>query len=175
MALPQGIRFRHARGCTKDPCRCSPAYQTVVRARDGRKLRKSFRKLSDAVAWRDSTRTAVRNRTVVGTTTVIFRDYAEAWLDGCRTGVNLTRELSVYKPSTVRAYAKHIRRIYPMVGQMRLSCVELSDLQDAANRLTASGLTASSVRNSFDPVRKIFARAVRERLIAINPTTGLGA
>jgi hypothetical protein len=29
------------------------------------------------------------------------------------------------------------------------------------------------VRNTFDPVRKICARAVREHLIAINPTLGL--
>ena len=34
-------------------------------------------------------------------------------------------------------------------------------MQDAANQLTASGLTASSVRNTFDPVRKILARAVQ--------------
>jgi integrase len=87
--------------------------------------------------------------------------------------VNLTRDLSVYKPSTVRGYTKHIRRVYPAIGSMRVADIELQHLQDAANRLTASGLTASSVRNSFDPVRKIFARAVREKLIAINPTTGL--
>ena len=56
---------------------------------------------------------------------------------------------------------------------MRLSAIELHHLQDEANRLIASGLTPSSVRNTFDPVRKIFARAVREHLIAINPTVGL--
>jgi integrase len=115
----------------------------------------------------------VRNRTVVSPTAVTFRDYAEQWLQGARTGVNLTRDLSVYKPSTVRAYSKHIRRVYPMVGDLRLHAVEPQDLQDAANELIASGLTASSVRNTFDPVRKICARAVREKLIAINPTAGL--
>jgi integrase len=176
MALPQGIRLRHGRSCasrTGGRCDCSPAYEAVVRGRDRRKLRRSFRKLEDAVAWRDSTRVGVRNRTVVTPTTVTFRDYAERWLDGARTGVNLTRDLSPYKPSTCRAYAKHIKRIYPAVGQMRLARIERQHLQDAANRLTASGLSASSVRNSLDPVRKIFARAVRERLIVVNPTIGL--
>jgi integrase len=173
MALPQGIRLRHARACKKHPCTCDPAYEAVVRGRDGRKLRKSFRRLSDAVTWRDSTRIGVRNRTVITPTTVTFRGYAEQWLDGARMGINLTRDLSAYKPSTVRAYSKHIKRIYPAVGSIRLSDVELQHLQDAANQLTASGLSASSVRNTFDPVRKIFARAVREKLIAINPTAGL--
>lgn len=150
-----------------------PAYQAVVRARDGRKLRKSFSKLDEAVGWRDETRVGVRQRTVVTPTSVTFREYAERWLDGARTGINLTRDLSAYKPSTTRAYAKHIKRIYPMLGQMRLSDIDLQDVQDAANQLTASGLSASSVRNTFDPVRKICARARRERLIAINPTIGL--
>lgn len=176
MALPQGVRLRHSRGCatnTEGRCDCSPAYEAVVRARDGRKLRKSFRNLTDAVAWRDETRTGVRNRTIVTPRSVTFREYAEQWLDGARTGINLTRDLSAYKPSTTRAYAKHIRRVYPMLGSMRVSDIELQDMQDAANRLTASGLSASSVRNTFDPVRKICARAVRERLIADNPIVGL--
>lgn len=113
------------------------------------------------------------NRTVAGPTHVTFREYAERWLDGARTGINLTRDLNSYKPSTVRAYSKHIKRLYPMVGDKRLTDVELSDLQDAANQLMASGLTASSVRNTFDPVRKICARAVRDQLIVVNPTVGL--
>jgi integrase len=175
-ALPQGIRLRHGRRCAKldgGRCDCSPAYEAVVRARDGRKLRHSSRKLSDAVAWRDETRVGVRQRTVISPTSVTFREYAEQWLEGARNGTNLTRDLSAYKPSTSRAYAKHIKRIYPALGSMRLSAVELQDVQDAANQLTASGLTASSVRNTLDPVRKICARAVRDRLIAVNPTVGL--
>jgi len=112
-------------------------------------------------------------RTIVSPTGVTFEAYADRWLDGARSGINLTRDLNPYKPSTVRAYAKHIRRVYPMVGSMRLTDVDVPALQDAANQLTASGLTASSVRNSFDPVRKIFARAVKERLIAVNPCAGL--
>jgi integrase len=175
MALPEGVRLRHGRSCATGAggrCDCSPSYQAVVRARDGRKLRRSFRKLSDAVAWRDETRTGVRRRTVIAPTSVTFREYAERWLEGMRDGTNLTRDLSAYKPSTVRSYAKHIKRIYPAIGSMRLSAIDRQDLQDAGNQLTAR-LSASSVRNTFDPVRKIFARAVRERLIAVNPTIGL--
>ena len=174
--LPEGIRLRHGRRCASGgggACDCSPSYQAVVRARDGRKLRKSFRGLGDAIAWRDEMRVGVRKRTVVSPTSLTFHEYAEQWLEGVRSGTNLTRDLAAYKPSTVRAYAKHIKRIYPALGSMRLSAIELHDLQDEANRLIASGLTPSSVRNTFDPVRKIFARAVREHLIAINPTVGL--
>lgn len=174
--LPEGIRLRHSRRCASEgggACDCSPSYQAVVRARDGRKLRKSFRSLSDAIAWRDETRVGVRKRTVISPTSLTFHEFAERWFEGARTGTNLTRDLAAYKPSTVRAYAKHIKRMYPAVGSMRLSAIELHHLQDEANRLIASGLTPSSVRNTFDPVRRIFARAVREHLIAINPTVGL--
>jgi hypothetical protein len=107
--LPEGIRLRHSRRCASEDggtCDCSPSYQAVVRARDDRKLRKSFRGLSDAIAWRDETRVGVRRRTVISPTSLTFREFAERWLEGARTGTNLTRDLAAYKPSTVRAYAK---------------------------------------------------------------------
>ena len=176
MALPEGIRYRHGRKCAKNSggrCDCTPSYEAVVKTKDGRKLRKSFRRREDAVRWRDRLRVGVRNRTVTAPTSTTFRQYAQQWLAGARTGVNLTRDLQTYKPWTVRSYAKHIKRLYPAIGCMRLSAIELHHLQDAANELLASGLSASSVRNTFDPVRKIFARAVREQLIAVNPTVGL--
>ena len=89
--------------------------------------------------------------------------------------MNLTRDLNPYKPSTLRSYAKHIQRAYPHIGAMRVTAIELEHLQDLANRLLATGSAASSVRNTFDPisVRKIMARALRARLIVINPCAGL--
>jgi integrase len=159
--LPQGIRRR------------GDSYEAVVKAKDGRKPRKSFRTLEDAVEWRDRTRIAVRDRTIVKPTAITFKAYAEEWLKGARTGVNLTRDLNPYKPSTLRSYSKHIQRVYPHIGSMKVTAVELDDLQDTANLLLASGLSASSVRNTFDPIRKVFARALRTRLIAINPCAGL--
>jgi len=174
--FPPGIRLRHGRGCathTDGECSCSPAFEAVVNLRDGRRLRKSFRRLADAVVWREEKRVDNRKRIVIAPTSVTFRDYAEAWLAAMRDGRHLTREESVYKPSTMRSYQKHIKRVYPMIGHMRLSSIELLDLEDARDELIGKGLSASSVRNTFDPVRKIFARAVRERLIAVNPTLEL--
>ena len=174
--LPAGIRLRHGRTCatnTCGACDCDPSYQAVVNLRDGRRLRKSFRKLAEAIVWREEKRVDRRKRVVIAPTTVTFEQYAEQWLAAMREGRHLTRDQSVYKPSTQRAYAKHIKRIYPMIGSMRLSSIELLDLEDAANELLGSGLSASSVHNTFDPVRKIFARGVRERLIAVNPCSEL--
>ena len=73
----------------------------------------------------------------------------------------------------MRSYTKHIARAYPHIGGMKVTAIELDDLQDTANLLLATGLSASSVRNTFDPIRKIFAKALRARLIAINPCAGL--
>jgi integrase len=174
--LPSGIRLRHGRNCATaggGQCDCSPAFEAVVNLRDGRRLRKSFRNLGEAIVWREDKRVDRRKRVVIAPTTVTFHEYAEQWLARMRDGRHLTRDEAVYKPSTQRAYAKHIKRIYPMIGSLRLSSIELLDLEDARDQLVGKGLSASSLRNTFDPVRKIFARAVRERLIAVNPTLDL--
>ena len=52
----EGITIRHARGCDAPGdgrCRCRPAYQAqVFSPRDRRTIRKSFKSLSEARAWR---------------------------------------------------------------------------------------------------------------------------
>jgi integrase len=51
--------------------------------------------------------------------------------------------------------------------------VTRGDVQDLADRLTAQGLSASTVQNTLDPLRVIYRRAIRRDLVAVNPTEGL--
>ena len=53
---------------------------------------------------------------------------------------------------------------------MRLSDVACTDVQDLAERLTAAGLSASTVQNTLDLLRVILPRAIRSDLMVVDPT-----
>jgi integrase len=61
----------------------------------------------------------------------------------------------------------------PALGERRLSDVRRNDVQDLADRITAEGLSASTVSNQLDPLRVIYRRAIRRDLVAVDPTKGL--
>lgn len=63
--------------------------------------------------------------------------------------------------------------VLPDLGAWKLHEIRRADLQDLADRLSASGLDPSTVRNAVAPVRCIYRRAVQRGEIAVNPTSGL--
>jgi integrase len=80
-----------------------------------------------------------------------------------------------YKPATLRGYRVSLnKRILPALGNRRLSDVRRADVQELADRLTAEGLSASTVQNTLDPLRAIYRRAIRrDEGVTINPTQEL--
>ncbi len=80
----EGITVRHALHCGAQDggrCRCQPAYQAqVFSPRDRRTIRKSFRSLADARAWRADTQNARRGGTLRAPTRTTLADAAEDWL-----------------------------------------------------------------------------------------------
>ena len=103
-----------------------------------------------------------------------LREAAEAFLAGARDGSIPDRSGRRYKPATLRGYERALRlRVLPVLGDARLSDIARADVQDLADRLTAEGLSASTVQNTLDPLRKIFDRAVRRDLVVVDPTEGL--
>ncbi len=64
----EGVTIRHASGCGASDagrCRCRPAYQAqVFSPRDRRTVRKSFKSLADARAWRADTKAALQKGTM---------------------------------------------------------------------------------------------------------------
>jgi integrase len=59
-------------------------------------------------------------------------------------------------------------------SRKRLSDVRRADVQELADRLTAEGLSASTVQNTLDPLRAIYRRAIRrDEGVTINPTKDL--
>ncbi len=169
-----GVRQRHGRACNaRGRCSC-PWEGSVYSKRDGKKIRSTFPTKAAAVAWRDDSRSAVRNRTMRASTSTTLREAAQAWLEGARAGTILPRSKEPYKPQTIRNYERALRlHVLPVLGSRKLSDIEQEDLQEYVNTLISSGTGAGLIHSAICPVRSIFRQALKQKDIAVNPTTGL--
>src|SRR6188474_3424245 len=122
----EGIVLRHARGCRSQQegrCACAPGYQAQVwSAREQKTIRKTFRTLADARAWRQESQVALRKGMLRSSSRTTLREAAEAWLPAAEAGSVRTRTGEAYKPSAVRAYRQALRhRAFPLLGGKRLT------------------------------------------------------
>ena len=174
----EGIVVRHSRRCASregETCDCHPGYQAqVFSRRDGRTIRKTFPTLADARAWRAESQAALRRGTLRAPTRTTLAEAANEWLQATREGVIRTRSGEPYKPSALRAYEQALRtKLVPELGHLRLSALTRATVQDLVDRLVASGLSPSSVRNAILPLRAIYRRALSRSEVLVNPTLGL--
>ena len=152
----------------------SVASRGVYSKRDGKKIRKTFPTKAAAVAWRDDSLSAVRQRRMQAPTGQTLRQAAAAWLQGARAGLIRTRGGDPYKPATIRSYDQTLElRVLPELGSKRLSEITRNELQDLADALVAEQRSASTITTALLPVRAIYRRAMQRNEIAVNPTTGL--
>ena len=174
----QGVRKRHARACRGNDggrCNCRPSWEAFVYLkREGRKLRKTFATEAAAKAWRTDAVAAAGRGKLRSPTRMTVREAADAFIAGARDGSIPTRSGGRYKPAAIRGYERGLNlRVLPDLGDARLSDVTRADVQALADRLTAAGLSASTVQNTLDPLRVIYRRAIRRDLVAVDPTEGL--
>jgi integrase len=174
----EGIVARHSRRCLTHRgagCDCRPGYQAqVFSQRDGKTIRKTFQTLADARAWRAQAHSALRLGTLRAPTRTTLAVAAAEWLAAAQAQVVRTRSGHPYKPSALRAYEQALRtRIVPELGHLRLSSVTRASVQDLVDRLVASGLSPSTVRNAVLPLRAIYRRALARSEVLVNPTLGL--
>ena len=105
---PEGIAVRHAGRCQsrhKETCDCRPTYQAqVYSARDRKTIRKTFRSLADARAWRSEAQTALHRGTLRAPARTTLEQAADQWLRAAEAGIVRTRSGDPYKPSALRAY-----------------------------------------------------------------------
>jgi hypothetical protein len=171
---PEGIAPRHAARCRSRedrPCDCRPTYQAQAYSpRDRRTIRKTFRSLSDARAWRSETQTALNRSTLRAPSRTTLDQAAKEWLAAALR----TRSGDPYKPSALRAYEQALRsKLLPALGHLKLSAVTRNAVQDLVDRLVAEGASASTVRNAVLPLRAIYRRAISRSEVHVNPTEGL--
>ena len=173
-----GIDVRHARDCASrhsDRCSCRPSYQAHVwSARDRKRVRKTFRTVTEAKAWRRDMQTGLARGTVKAPSKVTVREAAEAWLAGAQDGSIRNRSGDRYKPSVVRSYETSLRlHVLPNIGYLRLGDLTRNAVQDLADRMMARGADPSTVRNAVMPLRVIYRRAVNRGDVAVSPTDRL--
>jgi integrase len=174
----EGVQLRHSRRCrslTGEACSCTPSYQAQVWSpRDRKPIRKTFTTLAEARAWRQESQVALRKGVLCAPTQTSLQQAADEWLAAAEAGVIRTRSGDRYKPSALRAYKQALHhRVLPTLGQKRLTAISTNMLQDLADRLTAAGLSPSSIRNTILPLRAIYRRAHNRGDVALNPTVRL--
>ena len=176
MAAATGLRHRHGNRCrAKGRCSC-PWEAFVYSKQDGKKLRKTFPTRAAAKSRRDDKLGAVKRGELRAPTATTVREAAEAFMARAKDGSIPTASGGRYKPATLRGYRVGLdKRVLPALGHKRLSDVRRADVQELADRLTAEGLSASTVQNTLDPLRAIYRRAIRrEEGVTVNPTQELG-
>jgi integrase len=174
----EGITVRHQRRCGAHrgaECNCRPAYQAQAYSRrDKKTLRRSFPTLAAAKAWRVEAQAQIRRGTLRGPSDVTIAEAGAALVAGIKDGSIRNRSGDPYKPSVVRDYERLIRLyIRPELGSQKLSSLTRVEVQDFADRLLATDLDPSSVKNILMPLRVIYRRAFARSEVAINPTSGL--
>ena len=174
-SLPEGTQLRHRTGCPMldggARCRCRPAYRLRLRLGDGRRVSATFDTLAEATAWRaeqlgPNPPRPDRARRQQPT----IRALAYELLDGIEAGTILNRNGTPWKPSVAHAYRVDIEgTVVPVFGDDLVGQVTPRDVQDLVDRLSASGLSPSTVRNRLKPLRVIYRRAVFDQLVQVSP------
>ncbi len=173
-----GIETRHSTGCqstTGGRCTCEPGYRAeAFSAREGRKLRQTFKTLGEAKAWRADAQGSLRRGTISAAASPLLEVAAAAWLAGARAGAIRNRSGDVYKPSVIRGYEQSLRlRLLPELGKAQLKDIRRADVQALVDRMLLEDHHASTIRNTLMPLRTIYRRALVRGDVAVNPTVGL--
>jgi integrase len=176
--VAEGIRKRHSKTCrarSGGRCNCQAGYEAwVFSKRDGKKIRKTFRRESEAKSWRSDARRELELATHRPGSEMTLEQAAWLWLEAARTGRVRDRSGHTYKPATLREYARVLRlRVLSEFGAQRLADISRGALQEFVDQMLAGDLAPSTIRNTVNPLQALFRYAARRELVAVNPTREL--
>lgn len=175
--MAEGIRKRHSRTCRSRSgrrCNCNVGWEaSVYLAHEGKKVRRTFDREAEARSWRNDIRAALAERRQDGPS-LTLEQTAWLWLEAARTGRVRDRSGHIYKPGTLREYARVLRlRVLSEFGSTQLASITRGDLQAFVDKMLAENLAASTIRNTVNPLQAIFRHAVRRDIAPLNPTRDL--
>ncbi len=176
--MAEGIVRRHSEGCparSGSRCKCRAGYEaSVYSPRDGKKVRKTFSRLSEAKSWRADAKRSVDHGTLRTPTRRTVAEAAQAWLQGAESGEIRNRSSQPYKPATIRGYRQALDDyVLPAFGANRLNTVATADLQAIVDRWQSEGHSASTIHNLIKPLQAIYRRARSREGLPLNPTHDL--
>ena len=174
----EGVATRHSKLCRSGDggrCGCKPTYQANVwHNAEDRRIRKSFKSLTAAKAWRRDALTAIEHGTMNPHTSKTLAECAEEFIAGAKSGAIRSNRRQPYKPSSIRGYERCLRlRVLPAFGHLRVSDIRKRDLQRFVDNMLAEGVEPATIVKTVDPLRAIFRRLHSREDININPTTNL--
>lgn len=175
---PEGIEVRHKASCRSRAgggrCDCTPGYRAVIRDAAGKKVTRTFANVHEARSWRAQKLVQLRAGTLRAPVAVTLNAAADQLIAGMRDGTVRNRKGDPYKPAAIRSYERGLRlRVLPALGAKSLSSIRRRDLVDLIDRMAADGLDGSTIRNTLDPVRVIYRRALDREQVAVSPCTNL--
>jgi integrase len=166
MKLPKGITYRDD----------GKLLARVYSKQDGRRLGKVFARgeLSAAKSWCRDTKVALEKGTIVTGESPTLRTAAQTFLGGIEDGTIRTRSRQRYKASTVRRYRLSLDKcLLPHLGSLRLNEIRPGQLHRLVGQLQARGMAPNSVRNAIMPLQAIYRWAVRQEMVAVDPTAAI--
>jgi integrase len=178
-ARPEGIVVRHSTRCAGGSgpkgCNCRPGYQAqVYSAAERRTIRRTFKTLGEARAWRAETKNALERGSLRPPSRQSIEQASSDWLGAAQAGVIRTRSGDPYKPGALRGYEQALRaRVVPRFGHLKTSALHRNAVQDLVDEMLAEGFAPSTIRNAVLPLRAIYRRLLARNEVAINPTLGL--
>ena len=146
---------------------------SVWSAKDDKRLRHQCGTLAEARLWRSETYAQLRTGKRRAPTKATLLEDAEEWLKGARRRSDPQPLGRAVQALDAPGYEEALRlRVLPRFGKRKTSEVRLPDLYRFAEDLRAE-FDASTIRNTFMPLRAIYGRLTRLGEVAVNPTIGL--
>jgi|SRR5215211_1463555 len=132
--MATGITKRHSRTCrsrSDGACNCQPSYEAwIYSKREGKKIRKSFARKSEAKSWRANAKSALAKGGLRAPTPTTLHEAWDAWYAGALADAIRNASGDTYKPSALRGYERRMRlRVLPAIGAMRLSDICRRDVR----------------------------------------------
>lgn len=148
-------------------------FRGVVNTKATGKRNGPWGSFAEAKSWRAKALGEVAAGTVTRSAPTTLRDEWEAFYAGAKAGTIHDRTGKPYKPATLRGYERGWRKIDPELGAHRLTDIRRADIQAMVDRWATSGMAASTIRNTLDPLRAMYRRSHARDRVAVNPTVNL--
>ncbi|MFL5902015.1 MAG: tyrosine-type recombinase/integrase [Solirubrobacterales bacterium] len=137
-------------------------------------MTKTFRREAEAKSWRSEAKRAADKGTLRATSrdAQTLAEALREFIAGMQAGTVRPKGRERYKPNTIRSYERALRvHIAPSAGAgIKVTEARRRDLQELADDLLSSGLSAGTVSNILNPIQAFYRRAIDRDVLTYNPS-----
>ena len=158
-------------------------YRGVVYSKETGKQSGPWGSNAEAKAWRSKALGEIEAGTIVKPSAKTLREAWEDFIAAAEAGTAVSRSRKPFKPATLRGYRRGWAKIDPELGAHKLSAIKRADVQAMIDTWATKGMldkdgkrksvSPSTIRNTLDPLRVIYRRAIQRDQVAVDPTQNL--